>query len=473
MASLPHLDPAMIRDIRRGVAGQVIVAGDPGYEEARRVWNGMIDRRPAVIVRCRSSRDVATAISAARSAGLEIAVRGGGHNVAGLSSVDGGLVIDLSTMNSVTVDVDRRRALVGGGALLSDLDAATTAVGLATTGGMVSHTGVGGLTLGGGYGWLARVHGLACDNVVGAEVVTADGRILRAEERENPELFWGLRGGGGNFGVVTSFEFRLHPVPPVISTGDVFFDLEDAPAVLRTLLDVAPSLPDTILLSAGITTGRSDHNLPDDRIGKPVLVVYWGFLGEAQAARALVAPIIGAGTPVKELPGEYSYVELQRGADENMRPAQRVYWKASFVSTLSGAGIEALVTRGAPDGVTLAGTEIVQLGGAIARVGEDETAYSHREAAFDFLAISAWEDPAEDDARIADVRRAWSTVAPHALSGVYVNNLGDEGADRVRAAYGAEKYARLQAIKHRYDPENVFHRNANIVPATHRAGAWT
>ncbi|HYN69365.1 MAG TPA: FAD-binding oxidoreductase [Candidatus Eisenbacteria bacterium] len=466
-AAIPGLDPSAARDLRARLTGELVLPEDAAYDDGRRVWNGMIDKRPAAIVRPRSEPDVAAAILTARVNGLQIAVRGGGHNIAGASTVDGGMVIDLRLLNAVTVDADARRAIVGGGALLRELDSATAAVGLCTTAGMVSHTGVGGLTLGGGYGWLARMYGLACDNLVGVTVVTAAGEVVRATETENADLLWGLRGGGGNFGVATEFEFRLHRLPPVVSGGTSFFRYDDALPVIRNLLAAADGFPDRFLGIAAATLGRADHHLPAEFIGQPVAAIDWGYLGEYDEGRRVIEPVIAGHSPVLETPvsAGRSYRDLQTQSDENMHPGQRMYWKSSFISSLPDAGIEAFLTRGAGSESPVAGVEIVQLGGAISRVGEDDTAFSHRDARFDFLAVSGWEDPAEDDVRIEHVRRAWGAVAPFASQGSYVNNMGDEGNDRVRAAYGDAKYRRLQALKDRYDPDNVFHRNANIRPS--------
>ena len=454
-----------IRVLRAAVGAEVLGPNDPGYESRRRAWNGMIDRSPAVIVRPRTAAAVATTIGVARDHGLEIAVRGGGHSVAGQSSIDGGLLLDLSAMRAVTVDADARRAVAEGGALLSDLDGATTAAGLATTGGMVPHTGIGGLTLGGGYGYLARRHGLACDNLVAVTIVTASGEILRVTDTDDPELMWGIRGAGANFGVVTSLEYRLHPVPPEVTTGDVFFAPEDAAPVIRTLLDLAPDLPDEILFFVAGDTARSEHGLAPERLGQQMITLGWSYLGDAEAAESWAAPIIAAGDPLRRVDGRSSYFDLQAMGGKSMPHGRRVYWKSSLVRTMDDTGIEAFLARGTTDGRTLAEVELVQLGGAISRLGEGDTAYGHRDAAFDFLSLAVWDEPTEDEAHIADIRRAWSAVAPHAMAASYVNNLGDEGQERVRDAYGPVKYARLVALKDRHDPDNVFHRNQNIRPS--------
>lgn len=466
---LTGLDRAAVAALRRDFTGTLVLPGDDGYDGARRVVNGMIDSRPALIARCGTATDVVRAVAAARDLGLEIAVRGGGHSVSGQSTVDDGMIIDLSPIREVTVDVDGRRVRVGGGALLRDMDAATTPHGLASVAGMVSHTGVGGLTLGGGYGWLSRMHGLACDNIVRAEVVTADGSIVVASDHENADLFWGIRGGGGNFGIVTQFEFRLHPIPPAIRTGDIFFDFDDGPTVLRAFFEYAADVPDEIFPSAFTVTGRAQHGLPESYLDRPVIGVSWAYVGDADDGERVAEPLRNAARPIKEELATIAYFDLQRVGDEAWHPGVRAYWKSSFTSALPEAGIEAFLSRGvgrADSGrVPRNGAEILRLGGTIARVGEDETAYSHRDAEYDFLAVGRWEDPADDEIFVSDARRSWAAVAPFASMGVYINNLGDEGQDRVKEAYGPKKYGRLADLKRRYDPENIFHRNQNIRPA--------
>ena len=445
--------------------GTVLTPEHEAWDVARRVWNGMIDRHPGVIVQPRSAAAVGAAVRVARTQGLEIAVRCGGHSVSGGSTLDDGMVIDLGAeMRGVAVDPDARRVRVGGGARLADLDAATIVHGLATTGGMVSHTGVGGLTLGGGYGWLARVHGLACDNLAAVEMVTADGSIVRAGPGENEELLWGLRGGGGNFGIVTSFEFRLHPVPPRIALCDLYFRMEDAQHVLRRFFEVAASVPDELYLQAYTVTGRADHSLPSEHVGRQIVGVSWVWIGDPADGERAAAPFHRLATPIRTIRRDVDYVSLQKLADDNQAHGHRDAWKASFVPPLTEPAIDALLAQG--DGGRFGcGAEVLSMGGAIARVGEDDTAYSHRRAPWDFLAVARWAEPAEDADWLASIRRCWSEVTAHGAEGVYVNNLGAEGQDRVRSAYGPAKYDRLSRLKRQWDPENVFHRNQNILPA--------
>lgn len=452
--------------LRDTFRGQLLRSDDPGYDEARRVWNGMIDRHPLLIARCTGTADVVAAVRFARTQGLEIAVRGGGHSVTGHAVTAGGLMIDLSPMDAVRVDPDARRAWAQGGALLGQLDHETHLFGLATTAGTVSHTGVGGLTLGGGYGFLARAYGLACDNLVSAEVVTAAGEVLVASEARNPDLLWGLRGGGGNFGIVTNFEFRLHPAVPTVATGDLFFDGDNGPAALRALLDYHDHMPDEMLTSAAVAEVRPEWGIEGLEPGRLVVVISWAFLGDLAEGRRIAAPLYAAAKPVVVEEQALDYLKLQSISDAGQRHGMRRYNKGAFVWDFPDAGIEAFLARGVSPGdpARWAGN-LISLGGAIARVGEDDSAYSGRSARFDFLVATSWEDAAEDEERLAGARRYFETMTPYLPGPAYINSLEDEGIDRIRAAYGPAKYDRLAALKRQYDPDNVFHLNQNIRPA--------
>jgi FAD/FMN-containing dehydrogenase len=442
--------------LRRQLAGQVLLPGEDGYHGARRVWNAMVDRKPAVIARCASPADVAAAVGFARERELEIGVRGGGHSVLGISVPEDGLMVDLTPLGSVRVDPTRRRAWVQGGALLGDLDRAAQAHGLATTSGNVSHTGVGGLTLGGGMGWLARRFGLACDNVARLEVVTADGELLHASESENPDLYWGLRGGGGNFGVVTEFEFHLHQVGTAALLVDLSYTPQDAPAALRgwrALIGEAPRQA-TLTAWAGVTQDR------------PMAAVGYVWVGDPEQGRGLLAALRAAvPPPLAERVHELSYLELQRIEDVQQRHRLRRYWKGHFLRELDDGAIDAFLARGADgdDPALLPFGSLQSYGGAVADVGDADTAFSHRDAAVEFVAVASWTDPAEDQPRMSAARRYAGAVEPFA-SGVYVNALTDEGQVGIQRAYGTDKLARLAALKDRYDPENVFHLNHNIRP---------
>ena len=460
----PPLSDSALGSLREAFRGDLIRPGDEAYEEARRVWNAVFDRRPAIVARCSGTADVVAAVRFARAQGLEISVRGGGHSVAGHGTVNNGLVIDLSPMRGVRVDPDARRAWVQGGALLGQLDHETALHGLAVTAGAVSHTGVGGLTLGGGYGYLARTHGLACDNLASAEVVTPAGEVLTTSESRDPDLFWGLRGGGGNFGIVTGFEFRLHPAAAIVGFGDLFFDPADGLDPLRAFRDFATEMPEAMTITAAALAVRKEWEMKELEVGAPVVIVSWVYLGSQDDGRRIAAPLYAAGRPRLEVAEEMPYLRLQRYSDVSARHGLRRYWKGSFATHLSDAGLEAFIACGTRPGdpAPLWGGELISLGGAISTVGEDDTAYSGRDAVFDFLSLSTWEDPAEDDARLAGARHYWETMTPFTSPRAYVNSLEDEGTASVRDAYGASKYDRLVALKRKYDPENVFHLNQNI-----------
>ncbi len=452
-----------LRDAFRGV---LLRPEDDGYEHARQVWNAMVDRRPALIARCSGAADVAAAVRFARRTGLEIAVRGGGHSVAGHGVTEGGLLIDLSPMNGVRVDPDAGRAWVAGGAQLGQLDHEARLHGLATTAGMISHTGVGGLTLGGGYGYLARQFGLACDNLASVQVVTADGAVLTASETQNADLFWGVRGGGGNFGVVTAFEFRMHEVDAMVATGDLMFHLDDGAAALRGLFAFHAAMPDRMLTSAAITTVRAEWGLPSVPAGQEVVAISWVYLGDQVEGRRVADPLHRLAKPLFESEESIDYLRLQRFSDVAQRHGMRRYWKGAFAWEMPDSGLEAMLARRAdradPD-PGWSGT-MVSLGGAVARIAEDDTAFSGRTARFDFLVTASWEDPREDAARLAGSRAYFERVAPFLPGPAYINSLEPDDAARVRAAYGAAKHDRLIALKRRYDPDNVFHLNHNIRP---------
>lgn len=439
---------ALVREVR----GLVILPGDPAYESARRVWNGMIDRRPLAIVRCAQVADVVAAIQFASSEGLVVAVRGGGHNVAGNAVCDGGLVIDLGGMKQIEVDAKGRRVRAEGGVVWGELDAAAQPHGLATTGGLVPSTGIAGFTLGGGLGNLMRSYGLACDNLVSAQLVTAAGRVLSAGPGEESDLFWGLRGGGGNFGVVTSFEFELHPVGRELPTAVVGHPLARAREALRFYREFSATAPDRLTVYANLA--RPDPGTP--RIG--IRAVFNGPLEEGEP---VLRQLLAFGVPEVSDLQPRPYVELQRLL-EPMFPAGRLnYWKANFLAELGDELIEILVDgfQRAPSPHSMVVLE--PMGGAVARVGKTDTAFEHRNAAYSLLILAGWEDPAGTEANVAWARELWERTRPFSTGGVYVNYLGVEGDDRVRDAYGLN-HPRLAALKERYDPANFFHLNQNI-----------
>ena len=454
--------------LRHRFQGRVLLPDEDGYHQARRVWNAMVDRRPAVIARCASPTDVAAAVGFARTRDLEIGVRCGGHSVLGVSVPEGGLMVDLTPLGAVRVDPDRRRAWVQGGALLGALDRAAQPYGLATTAGNISHTGVGGLTLGGGMGWLARRFGLACDNVARFEVVNADGERLHASKSENSDLFWGLRGGGGNFGVVTEFEFDLHQVGTTALVVDLFYPPQDAPAALRRWRGLLAEAPRQATLTAWVGDTGAFPWLPPEARNRPMASVGYVWVGDPDQGRGLLAALRNGASPLAERVQELSYLELQQMDDAAHRHGVRRHWKGHFLRQLDDAAIDAFLARGDGDGggdpALLPYAGLQSYGGAVAEVGDAETAFSHRDALVEFVAVANWTDPAEDQPRMSAARRYAGAVEPFA-SGVYVNALGDEGEEGVQRAYGADKLARLAALKDRYDPENVFHLNHNIRPA--------
>ena len=452
MTSSAHLNPSL-QSFGAGLSGTVIRRGDAGYDQARRVWNGMIDRSPAAIFRCSSTADVVAAVNFAREEGLALAVRGGGHNAAGLALVDDGLVIDLSGMRGVRVDADKRIAYVQGGALWRDLDAATHPLGLATTGGVISSTGVGGLTLGGGLGWLMRQHGLACDNVLAVEIVTADGQVRRASATENPDLFWAVRGGGGNFGVVTSFEFRLHPMRTLYA-GMLVFPGPQAPQVLRRYREVAESAPDELTVFAALMTSPDGH---------PITAIFPAYNGPLNKAEAAVKPFRDLG-PVADQVAEMPYPALQSMLDEGFPSGLHVYWRSDFLKGLPDEALDTLVDRFRAITSPLSALLIEQFGGAVARVPADQTAFAQRDAMFNLAIVSRWVDAATASTHTDWARQTSAAIRPFTSGGVYVNYLGEEGADRIKAAYGP-KYEKLVEVKKKYDPNNLFRVNQNIRPA--------
>jgi FAD/FMN-containing dehydrogenase len=442
-----------------GFEGTLIGPDDDGYDTHREVWNAIVDRRPALIARCTSAADVAAAIGFARQRDLEIGVKCGGHSVLGLSVPESGLMIDLTPMGDVRVDPDARRAVVGGGALLRSLDRAAQEHRLATTAGNVSHTGVGGLTLGGGMGWLARQAGLACDNVEAYTVVTADGETIRATATDHADLFWGLRGGGGNFGVVTEFEFRLHPVTGHALLIELTFDVADAVEPMRRWRDLLPHAPRQATLNADAITSE----------GRPVVVIGYVWVGDPDEALAYLKAMRSIGVPRDESVSPMSYLDLQSIGDQGHHHGKRRYATGHYLTELSDAAIDAFLTRGvaSADGVDwsrVAAGGFQAYGGAIGEVSNEDSAFSHREALVEFFGGQTWVDPAEDEERMASARAFGAVLEPFA-SGVYVNALFEQGENEVRRAYGDAKLARLADVKRRYDPDNVFHLNQNIVPA--------
>ena len=450
-----------------GFHGALITADHPGYDDARAVWNGVVDRRPRLIARCGSTGDAAAAVRFARDLDLEIAVRGGGHNVAGTATCEGGVVIDLSAMRAVSVDLVEGTALVQGGALWGDVDRATQAHGLATTGGIVGHTGVGGLTLGGGIGWLMRKHGLTIDNLIEAEVVTANGDIVRASAHEHPDLFWALRGGGGNFGVVTSFRFALHPVGPTVTAGPVFWAAEDTAEVLRFYRDLVADAPEELGTVVRLGTIPPLPVVGDELHFRPAIAVASCYAGPLEAGERAVRALRTFGTPLVDLVGPTAYVDHQSGLDDTVPHGWHYYWKATNLTDLSDAVIDIVAEHAFGARSPRSYAAMFHMGGAVARVPQDATAYQGRDAEHNIIIDAAWlpeQDEALGVAETAWARGFLEALAPH-RAGVYVNFLdSDDDTSRVREAYGDATYRRLAGVKATYDPDNVFRNNKNIEP---------
>ena len=452
-----------------GFRGVLITPDHHDYDDARAVWNGTVDRRPRLIARCSGTADVAAAVRFARDCDLEIAVRGGGHNVAGTAVCEDGIVIDLSAMRAVSVDLVDSTALVQGGALWGDVDHATQAHGLATTGGIVGHTGVGGLSLGGGIGWLMRKHGLTVDNLVEAEVVTANGDIVRASANDHPDLFWALRGGGGNFGVVSSFRFALHPVGPTVMAGPVFWAAEDTTDVLRFYRDFVADAPDELGTVIRLGTVPPLPVVGDELHFRPAIAVASCYAGPVEAGERAVRALRQFGTPLVDLVGPTSYVDHQSGLDDTVPHGWHYYWKATNLTGLSDAVIDIVAEHAYGATSPRSYAAMFHMGGAVARVPRGATAYPGRDVDHNIIIDAAWL-PEQDDtvgaAETAWAREFLDALEPH-RAGVYVNFLdSDDDTSRVREAYGDANYRRLVEVKAKYDPDNVFRNNKNIQPAT-------
>jgi FAD/FMN-containing dehydrogenase len=465
MATQGVLGQATLREFEEGLQGVMVQPEDAGYDEARAIWNGAHDARPALIARCADAADVRHALGFARSEGLEVAVRGGGHSIPGFSSCDGGIVIDLGPMKGVEVDPDARTVRAEGGVTWAELDAATQEHGLATTGGLVSSTGVAGFTLGGGIGWLMRKHGLACDNLRAAELVTADGRVLRADASENPDLFWGLRGGGGNFGIVTGFEFDLHPVGPTVCAGAVFYPGDRAEEILRFYRDFAGDAPDELTTLANLITAPPAPFLPEEWHGRKLIALIGCYAGDPEDGARAMAPLQGLGEPVADLIGPMPYVQMQGLIDALWPKGTNAYMKAGYLRELDDPAIETAARFHQEATSPASEIHIQHFGGAVARVGDEETAYGERQAPFVLNVVAVTHEPGDLTPHIEWAQRLYAGLEPSLTGGAYINFLSAEGEERVRAAYGEEKFGRLRALKDRFDPTNLFHLNHNIRPS--------
>ena len=456
--------PLAVDELATTLRGELIRPGDPGYEQQRRVWNGSVDRHPELIARCAGVADVRSSIRFAREHGLLVAVRGGGHSFPGYSVCDGGMVIDLSLMKGIRIDPDARTARVQAGVLLGELDRETQEFGLAVTAGIVTHTGVAGLTLGGGLGWLQRKHGLTIDNLLSLDVVTADGEFLTASDTYNADLFWGLRGGGGNFGIVTEFEFRLHAVGPEVFAGTVFWPMEEAAQVLRFYRDWIADCPDELMTIVVQRRAPDLPVIPRDLVGRHVIAVVGCYSGPIDDGERMLRPLKSFGRPLLDLCQPKPYLVHQSMFDLSYPHGRWYYVRACDVTELSDDVIDIVAEYGRRIVSPISSIALWQMGGAVARIGEDDTAFNGRGAGFTFNINGNSMTPDGFDAERQWARDYWSALAPY-HSGVYVNFLMDEGKERVRQAYGSAKYDRLKALKRRYDPDNVFRLNQNIPPA--------
>jgi FAD/FMN-containing dehydrogenase len=455
-----------VSELRKSIGGEVSLPGSSSYEEAVRIWNGAVTRRPAVVASCTAAEDVVAALDVARREGLEVSVRGGGHNYAGNALCDGGLMIDLTPMKTVRVDVEGRRAACGGGTTWGEFDAATQAHGLAVPGGFISHTGVAGLTLGGGIGWLSRLAGLSSDNLVGATVVTADGRVLRASSDEHPDLFWAIRGGGGNFGVVTEFEFGLQQVGPLVNLGLFLFSPEQGRDLFRFAREFVRDLPDDSQMFLAGLNAPPEPFVPAELQLSPVFGLVVVGLGDAETHQRLIAPIKDSLSPIVELVTPLPYVDLQQMFDASAPWGLHSYEKAIYVDDLTEGVIDAILEHQAKKLSPLSFVPIFNFGGAFRRMDEEATAFGgSRDTGYAINISATTPSPDEFDAERSWVRAYWSALLPHATgSGGYVNFMTEYDEDRVRNSYGP-KYERLQQIKATFDPDNVFHLNPNIKPA--------
>ena len=458
-----RLDETALREFRTVFAGQIVRPGDDSYEEQRRVWNGSIDRHPAVIARCAGVADVVAALEYARTTGLMAAVRSGGHSFPGQSVCDGGIVIDLGLMKGIRVDPEGRTARAQAGVLLGELDRETQAFGLGVPAGIVTHTGLAGLTLGGGVGWLMRKFGLTIDQLLSVDLVTADGEFVKASANENAELFWGVRGGGGNFGIVTEFEFRLNPVGPTVLAGPIMWPIEKAPEVLRFYRDWIEDAPDELTTIVVNRKAPPLPAIPQELHGKPVVVVACCYAGSVQNGERAIAPLRKFGTPLLDLCSPKPFVMHQAMFDPSFPRGLWYYFRSCDVARLSDEVIDITVEHCMRIQSPMSGCPIFHLGGQVARVGENETAFSGRGAGhtFNINGITTGEDGFDEERDWA--RRLWTALEPHHTS-VYVNFLMDEGEERIRQAYGPKKYERLKKLKKRYDPDNFFRLNQNVSP---------
>jgi len=459
------LDNVLIDSLQERSRGEIIRPSDTGYGEARTIWNAMIDRYPALIVRSTSSDDVIEAVNFARDNDLLLSVRGSGHNVAGMAVGDGGLMIDLSLMKDIHIDLEGGVASAQPGVVFGEMDRATQPYGLAAPGGIVSETGIAGLTLGGGFGWLTRKYGFTCDNLVSAQVVTAKGELLTANASENSDLFWGIRGGGGNFGIVTSFEYKLQPIGPEVLAGMAIYSLDAAGDVLRFFRDFTASTPDELGALAVFLLAPPAPFLPQELHGKPVLAIIVCYVGDVEEGERVVQPLRDFGRQVFDGIMPKPFAAHNTSLDAGQPTGMHYYWKSEYATEIANDAIDTLVASAANMTSPYSRLGVFQLGGAIKRYDEQAMAVSHRNAEYVFAINTGWADPQDTEKQVQWTRDLWTAMRPFSLGGVYVNFLSDDdGEDRVRAAYGATKFDRLVQLKSKYDPQNLFQMNKNIKP---------
>ena len=458
------MDADRVGALRGSFLGELLLPGDSVYEECRKVFNAMHDKRPALIARCTCTADVVAAVNFARQNRLLVAVRCGGHSVAGLSICDGGILIDLAGLKRIEVDPQARTAVAGGGVLWGEFDAATQRHALHTPGGRVTTTGLGGFTTGGGYGWTSSKYGLTCDNLISAEVVLADGRVVTASEQENQDLFWGIRGGGGNFGIVTEFKYRLHPLGPIVLAGLAIWPIERAPQVMRSWRDYVDGAPDELSTACATLTAPPEEFVPGHLRGQVVLAVVAMYVGDPEKGATVIQPLKDL-SPVVDLIQPMPYTAFQAIIDPMAPKGFRSYWRGEYLKGLDDEAIDTFIRHGselAAAGKPLSQMIIFRIAQGVAATAEDATAFSHRDANYLFHPISMWQQPADDDRLISASRAFCSAMRPFSTGGAYLNFTPE---DRVRDAYGDAKYARLLALKDRYDPDNLFRLNQNIRPS--------
>lgn len=453
-----------LQSFKAGFRGQVLTADDPQYDEIRKVWNAMIDRRPALIARCSGTADVVRAVQFAREHGIVSSVRGGGHNIAGLAVCDGGLMIDQSLLRGVWVDPAARTCRTQAGCTLGDVDRETQLHGLAAVLGFVSQTGVAGLTVGGGFGYLTRRHGWTCDNVLSMEVVTAEGKVVRASDRENPELFWALRGGSGNFGIVTSFEYQLFPVGPDILGGAIAWSADDSRAVLEAYRDFSARAPRELTSVAVLRTAPPAPWLPKEMHGKPIVAIFVCHSGAIEQGEALLAPLRAVGRPIADIVTRRPYTQMQSLLDATQPKGRRYYWKSHYLPGVDARLIDTAIEHARRFRSPHSAILMFQIGGALGELPAGHSPVGNRDAAYVLNIAASWERPDDDAANIQWARDCFEAARPCSTGGVYINFLNDdEGRERIEAAYGAANLQRLSALKRRYDPRNLFRHTKSVL----------